>query len=126
MSIPQEGGGPIERFEELADYIASGEKPRDEWRIGTEHEKFGYLTDSLAPLPYEGPRSVRAVLEALQARFGWQPILEQGAIIGLSRNGANVSLEPGGQLELSGAPLASMHAIAEEFDTHMRECAEVV
>ncbi|MDP3862430.1 MAG: glutamate--cysteine ligase [Phaeovulum sp.] len=126
MSIPQEGGGPIERFEELADYIASGEKPRDEWRIGTEHEKFGYLTDSLAPLPYEGPRSVRAVLEALQARFGWQPILEQGAIIGLSRNGANVSLEPGGQLELSGAPLASMHAIADEFDTHLRECAEVV
>ncbi|MDP1669290.1 glutamate--cysteine ligase [Phaeovulum sp.] len=126
MSIPQEGGGPIERFEELADYIASGEKPREQWRIGTEHEKFGYLTDSLAPLPYEGPRSVRAVLEALQARFGWQPILEQGAIIGLSRNGANVSLEPGGQLELSGAPLASMHAIADEFDTHLRECAEVV
>lgn len=125
MSIPQQGGGPIERFEQLVDYIASGEKPREAWRIGTEHEKFGYLTDSLAPLPYDGPRSIRTVLEGLQARFGWQPVFEQGAIIGLTRDGANVSLEPGGQLELSGAPLADMHAIAGEFDNHLRECAEV-
>ncbi|MBW6505301.1 MAG: glutamate--cysteine ligase [Rhodobacteraceae bacterium] len=127
MSIPQQGGGaPIERLEQLAEYMASGEKPRAAWRIGTEHEKFGYLTDSLLPLPYEGPRSIRAILEALQARFGWESVLEQGALIGLTRNGANVSLEPGGQLELSGAPMADMHAIAAELDLHLRECAEVV
>ena len=126
MSIPQQGGGaPIERVSQLADYMASGEKPRTDWRIGTEHEKFGYCTESLLPLPYDGPRSVRAVLEWLEARFGWQPVYEQGAIIGLTRNGANVSLEPGGQLELSGAPLADMHAIAAEFDAHLAECADV-
>ncbi|HPE26604.1 MAG TPA: glutamate--cysteine ligase, partial [Albidovulum sp.] len=55
MSIPQSGGGPIERFEQLAEYMASGEKPKDDWRIGTEHEKFGYCKDTLLPLPYDGP-----------------------------------------------------------------------
>ncbi|WP_372840893.1 glutamate--cysteine ligase [Phaeovulum sp.] len=126
MSIPQQGGGaPIERISQLVEYIASGEKPRADWRIGTEHEKFGFLTDSLLPLPYDGPRSVRAMLEGLEARFGWTPVREQGALIGLSRNGANVSLEPGGQLELSGAPLTDLHAIAAEFDAHLAECADV-
>jgi glutamate--cysteine ligase len=125
MSIPQQGGGPIERIEQLVEYIASGEKPREAWRIGTEHEKFGFLTDSLTPLPYDGPRSIRAILEGLQARFGWEPVYEQDAIIGLTRDGANVSLEPGGQLELSGAPHANMHEVADEFDSHLRECAEV-
>ena len=91
MSIPQSGGGPIERFEQLAEYMASGNKPKSEWRIGTEHEKFGYLTNSHLPLPYDGPQSVRAVLEGLRDRFAWQPVLEQGHIIGLTRNGANVS-----------------------------------
>jgi len=125
MSIPQEGGGPIERFSQLAEYIASGEKPRAQWRIGTEHEKFGFLTDSLEPLPYDGPRSVRAVLEALHQRFGWLEVREQGKLIGLTRAGANISLEPGGQLELSGAPMETMHQIADEFDSHMREVSAV-
>ena len=96
MSIPQSGGGLIERFEQLAEYMESGCKPKSDWRIGTEHEKFGYLTDTLAPVPYDGPRSIRALLEGLRDRFGWAPVLEQGNIIGLTRNGANVSLEPGG------------------------------
>jgi glutamate--cysteine ligase len=126
MSIPQQGGGPIERCEQLAEYMATGEKPRAEWRIGTEHEKFGYLSDSLTPLPYDGPRSIRAILLEKQARFGWQPVYEQDALIGLTRDGANISLEPGGQLELSGAPHTDMHAIAAELDSHLRECAEVV
>jgi glutamate--cysteine ligase len=121
MSIPQQGGGLIESFDQLAQYIASGEKPRDAWRIGTEHEKFGYLTDSLLPLPYAGERSIQSILEALQHRFGWEPIFEQGMIIGLTRNGANISLEPGGQLELSGAPLKDMHAAAHELQDHLRE-----
>lgn len=121
MSIPQQGGGPIERFEQLAEYIASGEKPRADWRIGTEHEKFGYLADSLTPLPYEGPRSIKAMLEGLRDGFGWEPVLEQGKIIGLTQNGANVSLEPGGQLELSGAPLETIHDTCSEVGEHLRE-----
>lgn len=125
MSIPQSGGGPIERFEQLAEFMEGGCKPKSEWRIGTEHEKFGYLTDSLAPVPYDGPRSIRALLEGLRDRFGWTPVLEQENIIGLTRNGANVSLEPGGQFELSGAPLASIHEVRAEFDQHMAEVKAV-
>ncbi|AUM73137.1 glutamate--cysteine ligase [Paracoccus jeotgali] len=125
MSIPQQGGGPIERREQLAEYIASGEKPREDWRIGTEHEKFGYCRDNLLPLPYDGPRSVKAVLEGLQQRFGWQPVLEQDKIIGLQRGDANVSLEPGGQLELSGAPLETIHQTCDEVNQHLAEVKQV-
>ncbi len=121
MSIPQSGGGPIERFEQLADYLAGGCKPREAWRIGTEHEKFGYLTDTHAPLPYDGPRSVRALLEGLRDRHGWTPVLEGEALIGLTRDGANVSLEPGGQIELSGAQMADLHATAAETARHLDE-----
>ena len=125
MSIPQQGGGPIERREELADYIASGEKPRDAWRIGTEHEKFGFLIDTVEPLPYEGQRSVLAMLEGLRDRFGWSELRENGHLIGLSRDGANVSLEPGGQLELSGAPLSDIHQTDAETRQHLAEVKAV-
>jgi glutamate--cysteine ligase len=121
MSIPQSGGGPIERHEQLAEYLADGCKPKDEWRIGTEHEKFGYCKDSLKPLPYEGERSVQGVLTALKDRYGWAPVYEGDNIIGLTKDGANVSLEPGGQLELSGAPLESIHQTCDEVNTHLRE-----
>jgi len=128
MSIPQQGGGPIEHPEQLVEYIASGEKPRESWRIGTEHEKFGYRHADLMPLPYEaapGQPSVKAMLEGLQARFGWTPVLEAGHIIGLERNGANVSLEPGGQLELSGAPLETIHQTCDEVNQHLAEVRAV-
>ena len=121
MSIPQSGVGPIEHFSQLAEVMAAGCKPKDQWRIGTEHEKFGYLTDTLSPLPYDGPRSVLALMQGLRDRFGWTPILEQDHMIGLSRNGANISLEPGGQFELSGAPFASLHDNEAELDTHLAE-----
>ena len=125
MSIPQSGGGPIERHEQLAEYLASGCKPSESWRIGTEHEKFGYCRDSLKPLPYAGDRSIQAVLEALRDRFGWKPVLEAGNIIGLELNGANISLEPGGQLELSGAPLESIHQTCDEVNGHLREVMSI-
>ena len=125
MSIPQSGGGPIESLDQLAAYMESGCKPPADWRIGTEHEKFGWIDNGAAPLPYDGPASVKVVLEGLRDRFGWQPVLEQGALIGLSRNGANVSLEPGGQLELSGAPLTDVHAVAAELDQHLAEVAQI-
>ncbi|MEM9209856.1 MAG: glutamate--cysteine ligase [Pseudomonadota bacterium] len=125
MSIPQSGGGPIERYEQLAEYLEAGCKPKDAFRIGTEHEKFGYCKDTLKPLPYDGERSIRAVLEGLRDRFGWQPLQEGEYLIGLEKDGANVSLEPGGQLELSGAPLQSIHETCDEVNAHLREVKDV-
>ncbi len=125
MSIPQSGGGPVERKEQLAEYLAAGCRPKAEWRIGTEHEKFGYCKDTLEPLPYEGDRSIQAVLEGLRDRFGWAPVTEAGLIIGLEKNGANVSLEPGGQLELSGAPLETIHQTCDEVNVHLLEVKSV-
>ncbi len=125
MSIPQQGGGPIEDVAQLADYLDSGSKPEADWRIGTEHEKFGYLTDSLLPIPYDGPRGIRAMLEGLRDRFGWAELREGDALIGLQRNGANVSLEPGGQLELSGAPLETIHQTCDEVHEHLAEVKAV-
>ena len=125
MSIPQSGGGPIERQEDLTAWLEAGCKPAADWRIGTEHEKFGYCRDTLNPLPYEGPRSIRAMLEGLRDRFGWAPVLEAGNIIGLIKDGANVSLEPGGQLELSGAPLETIHQTCDEVNAHLEEVKTV-
>jgi len=125
MSIPQTGGGPIESRDQLAEYLESGCKPAADWRIGTEHEKFGYCRDTLLPLPYDGPRSIRAMLEGLRDRFGWEPVSEAGNIIGLQKAGANVSLEPGGQLELSGAPLETIHQTCDEVNQHLREVKDV-
>jgi glutamate--cysteine ligase len=123
MSIPQSGGGLIDHPDQLAAYLASGCKPALAWKIGTEHEKFGYLTDTLAPLPYDGPRSISALFQGLEARFGWTPVHEGDKVIGLTRAGANVSLEPGGQFELSGAPLATVNETAAELDSHLAEVA---
>ncbi len=125
MSIPQSGGGPIERYDQLAEYLEAGNKPKDDWRIGTEHEKFGYCEDSLKPLPYDGDRSIKAILEGLRDRYGWAPLEEAGHIIGLTKDGANVSLEPGGQLELSGAPLETIHETCDEVNLHLREVQSV-
>jgi glutamate--cysteine ligase len=125
MSIPQSGGGPIEDRDELVAYLAAGCKPAEAWRIGTEHEKFGYRLEDHLPLPYGGPRSIRAMLEGLSDRFGWAPVEEAGNIIGLTRGSANVSLEPGGQLELSGAPLKTIHETCDEVNAHLREVKAV-
>jgi len=121
MSIPQSGGGPIEYHGQLAEYLANGCKPESDWRIGTEHEKFGYDRQTHLPLPYEGPCSIRAMLEGLRDRFGWSEVKEGDNIVGLEKDGANVSLEPGGQLELSGAPLENIHQTCDEVNLHLRE-----
>jgi glutamate--cysteine ligase len=125
MSIPQSGGGPIEHHDQLAEYLADGCKPKEDWRIGTEHEKFGYCKDTLKPLPFEGKRSILAVLEGLRDRHGWSEVREAGHLIGLEKDGANVSLEPGGQLELSGAPLETIHETCDEVNTHLREVKDI-
>ena len=125
MSIPQSGGGPIESHAQLAEFLEAGCKPPEDWRIGTEHEKFGYCRETLRPLPYEGDRSIVAVLSGLRDRFGWTGIDEDGKLIGLEKEGANISLEPGGQLELSGAPLESIHQTCDEVNLHLAEVKSV-
>ncbi len=125
MSIPQSGGGPIERHEQMAEYLSDGCKPKSDWRIGTEHEKFGYCKDSLKPLPFEGERSIKAVLEGLRDGHGWAPVMEGEHLIGLEKDGANVSLEPGGQLELSGAPLETIHQTCDEVNAHLKDVKDI-
>ncbi|MGY3437963.1 MULTISPECIES: glutamate--cysteine ligase [unclassified Marinovum] len=125
MSIPQSGGSPIEHHDQLAEYLSSGCKPKQDWRIGTEHEKFGYCKDSLKPLPFEGERSIEAVLEGLRDRHEWAEVREGGKLIGLEKDGANVSLEPGGALELSGAPMETIHQTCDEVNQHLREVKDI-
>jgi glutamate--cysteine ligase len=125
MSIPQTGGGPIEHHDQLAQYLADGCKPKADWRIGTEHEKFGYCKDTHKPLPFSGERSIEAVLNGLRDRYGWAPVTEGGFLIGLEKDGANVSLEPGGALELSGAPVESIHQTCDEVNVHLAEVKSI-
>ncbi len=125
MSAPPSSSGEIIRDKrQLIDYIASGEKPKAQWRIGTEHEKFGFIKETLKPMPYEGPHGIRAMLEGL-TRYGWKPILEGNNPIALSREGGSVSLEPGGQLELSGAPVETIHETCTEVHRHLAEVKKV-
>lgn len=125
MSIPQSGGGLIDSFDQLAGLLASGCKPAAEWRIGTEHEKFGWLTDSRRPLPYAGDRSILALFHGLMDRYGWTPMHEGDHIVGLRRGGATVSLEPGGQFELSGAAVTDLNETAAELQTHLDEVRSI-
>jgi len=104
---------------DLAAWFALGNKPRSEWRIGTEHEKIGFCMDTLQPIPYDGERSIKQLL-ALLMRQGWQPVLEQDNLIALKQGMASVTLEPGGQLELSGAPLATIHQTCRETQDYHR------
>ena len=116
---------PVEGVSDLVAYLASGAKPRDRWGIGTEHEKFGFLTDSLEPLPFAGERSIQAVLEGLRDRYGWQPIEEDGELVALKKDGASITLEPGGQFELSGAVLETIHQTCNEVTGHLQEVKSV-
>jgi|TARA_B100001063_G_scaffold195023_1_gene186643 glutamate--cysteine ligase len=125
MSIPQSGGGLIESYGQLAEYLRAGCKPIKDWKIGTEHEKFGFVNDNFLPLPYDGQCSIKAMLEGLRDKYNWSEILEEKNIIGLTKDGANVSLEPGGQLELSGAPLDSIHETCDEVNQHLKEVKSI-
>jgi glutamate--cysteine ligase len=115
--------------DDLIAWIAAGSKPAERWRIGTEHEKFLFLVDTLRPVPYAGARGVRALMESLIARFGWLPIMEGDNIIALKRPngeaGGTVSLEPGGQFELSGDPLRTVHEVGAETHNHLSQCLSV-
>ncbi|MBL6458283.1 glutamate--cysteine ligase [Belnapia sp. T6] len=124
MSNPGEADlTPITDRRQLAAWFAAGCKPRGDWGVGTEHEKFGFFRDDYATPAYEAEGrtgGIRAILEGLQAR-GWEPILDGGNPIGLKRGGASISLEPAGQLELSGAIVSDLHATRLELEAHLRE-----
>jgi glutamate--cysteine ligase len=122
---PQSQGSPITDKRQLVAYLEAGCKPPAAWRIGTEHEKFAYTRENLRPLPYDGPRGIRAILEGLVAHFGWEPVLEAGNPIALTKDGCSVTLEPGGQLELSGAPLETLHETCDEVHTHLSQVKEI-
>jgi len=124
MSNPGEGDlTPIANTSQLAAYLASGCKTPDRFRIGTEHEKFGFRLADLTPPPYE-PEGIRAMLEGIAAD-GWTPILDSGQPIGLSRDGASISLEPAGQFELSGAQCRTLHETQAELAAHLAEVRPV-
>ena len=126
MSAPPEAKGePISDRRQLVAFLEAGCKPKVDWRIGTEHEKFGYTHGDLRPLAYEGERSVRALLEGLAAQFGWRVLSEQGRPIALNKGGANVTLEPGGQFELSGAPVKTLHETCSEVHEHLDQVRTV-
>lgn len=110
-------------FEDLVRWMADGGKPKSEWRVGAEHEKFVFRLKDHAPVPYE-PNGIKALLDGL-TRFGWTPVMEGENVIALERGKANVSLEPGGQFELSGAPLETVHEICEETGQHLNEVKQV-
>ncbi len=115
---------PITDRYQLVEYLASGARPEAEWRIGTEHEKFGFRLDDLRPPTWEGERGIGALLEGL-TRFGWQRVEEHGKLIALGREGASITLEPAGQLELSGAQLATVHETCCEVTCHLNEVKTV-
>jgi glutamate--cysteine ligase len=125
MSVPSQAGGEIVSDKrQLVEHLASGCKPSANWRVGTEHEKFLFRQGTHAPVTYEGADGVKALLEGFK-RFGWQGVYEGETLIGLTQGLANISLEPGGQFELSGAPLDSMHETAAEVATHFLQAREV-
>ena len=118
---------PIESRDELVAWFAEGAKPKAQWRAGTEHEKFAFTTDTRAPVPYEGRRSIRSLLVGMQHLLGWEPITDKDNIIGLAdvTGGGAISLEPGGQFELSGAPLQTIHQTANELTAHLAQLREI-
>jgi glutamate--cysteine ligase len=124
MSIPQSAGGPIGSRDDLVRHLSDGSKPKAEWRIGTEHEKFVYDLRTHKPLAYDAKPGIRTLLDGMK-RFGWQPVLEGDNIIGLTQDGASLSLEPGGQFELSGAPLKTVHETCSELNAHQDQVREV-
>jgi len=127
MARDQTDMTPIETREELVAWFEAGSKPRSQFRIGTEHEKFVFTLEDHRPVPYAGPRGIRALLQGMQHLLGWEPIIEKGNIIGLFdvTGGGAISLEPGGQFELSGAPLETVHQTCSELMAHLAQVKEI-
>ena len=124
MADTTERAAPIADRRELVAWLEAGCKPPEAWRIGTEHEKIGYRRDDLAPLAYEGERGIRAIFDHLM-QLGWAPVREGGNPIALTRGAQSITLEPGGQFELSGAPLETLHQTCDEVNGHLDQLRPV-
>lgn len=120
------GSPPLSSPDDIIRHFERGGKPRERFKIGTEHEKIIFLRKTRLPVPYEGRQGIGKVLEAFRSKFGWEPVLEGENLIALTRGEASITLEPGGQLELSGAPLDSSHDTCHEMGTHLRETREII
>ena len=123
-ATPSSPGAPVENRRQLVEYLEAGCKPASAWRIGTEHEKFVFRLDTLRPVPYDGPGGIAALLDRM-TRFGWRPVTENGNVIALTDGACAISLEPAGQLELSGAPLETIHGTCDEVHEHLAQVKEV-
>ncbi|KAL2348036.1 hypothetical protein Fmac_002036 [Flemingia macrophylla] len=106
----------------LINYFLSGSKPKQNWRIGTEHEKFGFDFKTLHPITY---KQISALLNGIAVRFDWDKIMENDNIIGLKKDKQSISLEPGGQLELSGAPVKTLYQTCGEINSHLYQAKTV-
>lgn len=117
----------LENKADLIEAISKGEKPKEQWRIGSEHEKFVFYKNNLAPVPYEGEAGIKRLLEGMEGLLGWKRMEDKGNIIGLIDpiEGGAISLEPGGQFELSGAPLETLHQTCREVHGHLAQLREV-
>jgi glutamate--cysteine ligase len=119
----------IQSRDDLVAHIEQGAKPKPEWRIGTEHEKIPFYRYGLRPVPYEGPAGISALLNGMAERFGWRPVYDRDKVIALEEPsndlGGSITLEPGGQFELSGAPLQTVFQTCEEVGRHLRQVREI-
>ncbi len=122
---PQTPGEPITHKTQLVEHLAAGCKPAEDWRIGTEHEKFGFTLNDLRPLPYGGERGIEALLKGLERSFGWEPVYEGDNVIALKHGGCSITLEPGGQFELSGEAVVTIHETCREVNVHLEQVRQV-
>jgi glutamate--cysteine ligase len=127
MARDQVDTTPVESRDQLVAWLAEGARPVERYRIGTEHEKLPFTLQDHGPVPYEGPRGIRALLTGMRHLLGWEPILEGSTLIGLAdvTRGGAISLEPGGQFELSGEPVNTIHATSAELNAHLAQLREV-
>ncbi len=118
---------PVTSLADLTEYLAEGNKPKDKFRIGTEHEKFAFFKADNSPVPYSGDASISSLLNGMAQKSGWEPIIDAGNIIGLAEHSGQgaISLEPGGQFELSGAPLENLHQTCKESNRHLADLREI-
>jgi glutamate--cysteine ligase len=114
----------VKGIDELVDWFRAHERPREDWKVGLEHEKFAVRAGTVEPIGYDGPAGVEAVLRGFE-RFGYAPFVEDGHVIAAQKRGLTVSIEPGGQLELSGRPFADVHVVAAELDRHLEKCRAI-
>lgn len=126
MAKTKDKAPPVEGVRDLIAHLEKGSKPdRTTWRIGTEHEKFGFYKKTHGPVPYEGANGIGALLNGLADKFGWKRVYEGENVIALEKDKASITLEPGGQFELSGAPLEHLHQTCNETGTHLSQVREI-